>query len=83
MEVYDFDYGWSRIRARIWKSGSVYIDMPSRIGFRDTICLEERGWRYTSTQDDCIDYIFHMWMKDNGMMAWANDMSREIGRAHV
>ena len=78
MEVYDFDYGWSRIRARIWKSGSVYIDMPSRIGFRDTICLEERGWRYTSTQDDCIDYIFHMWMKDNGMMAWANDMSRGI-----
>ena len=78
MEVYDFDYGWSRIRARIWKSGSVYIDMPSRIGFRDTICLEERGWRYTSTQDDCIDYIFHMWMKDNGMMACANDMSRGI-----
>ena len=78
MEVYDFNYGWNKIRARIWKSGSVYIDMPSRTGFRDTICLEDRGWRYTSTQDDCIDYIFHMWMKDNGMMAWANDMSRGI-----
>ena len=78
MEVYDFNYGWNKIRARIWKSGSVHIDMPSRTGFRDTICLEDRGWRYTSTQDDCIDYIFHMWMKDNGMMAWANDMSRGI-----
>lgn len=80
MEVYDFNYGWNKIRARIWKSGSVYIDMPSRIGYRDTICLEDRGWRYTSTStgEDCIDYIFHMWMKDNGMMAWANDMSGGI-----
>ena len=41
MEVYDFNYGWNKIRARIWKSGSVYIDMPSRTGFRDTICLED------------------------------------------
>lgn len=80
MEVYDFNYGWRKIRARIWKTGSVYIDMPSRIGYRDTICLEDRGWRYTSTstEEDCIDYIFHMWMKDNGMMAWANDMSGGI-----
>ena len=78
MEIYEFDYGWSRLRARIWGKGSVYVDMPSRIGYTDRICLEERGWRYTSTQDDCIDYIFHMWMKDDGMMAWANDMSRGI-----
>ena len=78
MEIYEFDYGWRKLRARIWGKGSVYVDMPSRIGYTDRICLEERGWRYTSTQDDCIDYIFHMWMKDDGMMAWANDMSRGI-----
>ena len=83
MEVFEFDYGWDRIRARLRKSGSVYVDLPGRFGnrgsiFRETIVLEERGWRFTSTQDDCIDYYFHMWMKDDGMMAWTNDMTPGI-----
>lgn len=83
MEVFEFEYGWDLIRARLRKSGSVYIDMPTRWGnrgsqFRESIVLEDRGWRFTSTQDDCIDYYFHMWLKDNGMLSWANDMTRGI-----
>ncbi|MBQ7410012.1 MAG: hypothetical protein IJW20_01350 [Clostridia bacterium] len=83
MEVFEFEYGWDLIKARIGKSGSVYIDMPIRWGtrgseFRESIVLEDRGWRFTSTQDDCIDYYFHMWLKDNGILSWANDMTRGI-----
>lgn len=83
MEVFDFDYGWRRIRARLGKTGSVYIDLPSRSGynggeFRETIVLEDRGWRFTSLQYDCIDYFFHMWMDDQGNMSYANDMTRGI-----
>lgn len=83
MEVFEFDRGWSRLRARITKGGSVYVDLPSRYGqrnsiFRESITLEERGWRFTSTQDDCIEYIFHMWLRDDGMMSWANDLTPGI-----
>lgn len=78
MEVFDFDYGWKRIRARLMGKGSVYIDLPSRHGFRDTIVLENRGWRFTSLQYDCTDYFFHMWMDDNGNMSYANDMTSGI-----
>ena len=83
MEVYEFDYGWNHVRARIWESGSIYVDLPLRWGqrgatFRDSICLEDRGWRFTSTQDDCIDYIFHMWMRDDGLMSYTNDMMSRI-----
>ena len=78
MEVFDFNYKWSRIRARLTKGGGVYVDLPSRIGYRDSLVLEDRGWRYSSTQDDCIDYYFHVWLKDNGMVSWANDMTRGI-----
>ena len=83
MEVFDFDYGWKRIRARLGKTGSVYIDLPSRSGynggeFRETIVLEDRRWRFTSLQYDCIDYFFHMWMDDQGNMSYANDMTRGI-----
>ena len=78
MEVFEFDYGWSRVRARLTKGGGVYVDLPSRIGYRDSIVLEDRGWRYSSTEDDCIDYYFHVWLTDKGMVSWANDMSRGI-----
>lgn len=83
MEVFDFDYGWRRIRAKLGKNGSVYIDLPSRSGynggeFRETIVLEDRGWRFTSLQYDCIDYYFHMWMDDNGNMSYVNDLSNRI-----
>ncbi len=83
MEVFEFRYGWDLIRARLTKGGSVYIDLPTRWGdrgaeFRESIVLEERGWRFSSTQDDCIDYYFHVWLKDNGMLSWANDMTNGI-----
>lgn len=78
MEILEFYYGWSHIRARLSKSGGVYVDLPSRIGYRDSIVLEERGWRYTSTQDDYTDYYFHVWLTDKGMVSWANDMTRGI-----
>ena len=83
MEIYEFDYGWDLIRARLRKSGSVYVDLPARFGnrggiFRESIVLEDRGWRFTSTQEDDYEYIFHVWLTDDGRLSWANDMSRGI-----
>ena len=83
MEIYEFDYGWDRIRARLRKTGSVYVDLPVRFGergalYNERIVLEERGWRFTSTQNDDIEYYFHVWLTDDGRLSWANDMSRGI-----
>ena len=83
MEIYEFNYGWDLIRARIRKSGSVYIDLPTRFGdrgsvFNESIVLEERGWRFTSTQDEDYEYYFHVWLTDDGRLSWANDMTRGI-----
>ena len=79
MEVYEFRDGWDKIRVRFTKTGGVYIDMPLRYGrrgaiLRDSIVREQRSWRFSSTQDDCIDYYFHMWLDDNGTLSWTNDM---------
>lgn len=83
MEIYEFNYGWDLIRARMRKSGSVYVDLPARFGerggiFRESIVLEDRGWRFTSTQSDDCEYYFHVWLTDDGRLSWANDMSRGI-----
>ena len=83
MEIYEFDHGWDLIRVRIRKAGSVYVDLPARFGerggiFRESIVLEDRGWRFTSTQSDDCEYYFHVWLTDDGRLSWANDMSRGI-----
>ena len=79
MEVYEFRDGWDKIKVRFTKTGGVYVDMPLRFGrggvvLRDSIVREERGWRFSSTQDDCIDYYFNMWLDDDGTLSWVNDM---------
>ena len=83
MEILEIKDGWKIMRARIMKGGGVYVDLPTRFGqrgaeFRESIVLENRGWRFTSTQDGDIDYIFHVWLKDDGSVAWANDMTHGI-----
>lgn len=79
MEVYEFRDGWDKIKVKFTKTGGVYVDMPLRFGrggvvLRDSIVREERGWRFSSTQDDCIDYYFNMWLDDDGTLSWVNDM---------
>ncbi len=79
MEVYEFRDGWDKIKVKFTKTGGVYVDMPVKFGrggvvLRDSIVREERGWRFSSTQDDCIDYYFNMWLDDDGTLSWVNDM---------
>ena len=84
MEVFEIRNGWDFIRVKITKNGSVYADLPIRFGdrgseFREDIVLDDRGWRFSSTQIDCCDYYyFNMWLKHDGRIAWVNDMSYRI-----
>lgn len=83
MEIFEFNYGWDKVRARLTKGGGVYVDLPSRSGqrgstYRESIVLEDRGWRFSSTQDDCIEYYFHVWLTDRGMVSWTNDLKNRI-----
>ena len=83
MEVLEFSYGWSKVRARLTKGGGVYVDLPAKCGrggstIRESIVLEDRGWRFSSTEDECIDYYFHVWLTENGTVSWTNDMSSRI-----
>ena len=79
MEVYEFRDGWDKIKVKFTKTGGVYVDMPVKFGrggvvLRESIVREKRGWRFSSTQDDCIDYYFNMWLDDDGTLSWVNDM---------
>lgn len=83
MEVLEFSYGWSKVKARLTKGGGVYVDLPAKCGrggstIRESIVLEDRGWRFTSTQDECIEYYFHVWLTENGTVSWTNDLSSRI-----
>ena len=83
MEIFEVEYAGQKIEVQKGENGSIFVSLPIRLGdrgsiFRETIVHEERGWRFTSTQDDDIEYYFHMWLKDNGCIAWANDMSYRI-----
>ncbi len=83
MEVFEVEYEGRKILVQKSERGSIYATLPPRLGdrggvFRETITHESRGWRFTSTQDDDIEYYFHMWLKPDGRMAWANDMSHGI-----
>ena len=83
MEIFEVVYEGKRIPVQKSERGSIYAVLPTRYGdrgsaFRETITHEDRGWRFTSTQDDCIDYYFHMWLKEDGRIAWANDMTYSI-----
>ena len=83
MELFKVEYEGQQMVVRKSESGSIYVPLPTRYGdrgsaFRESITHEERGWRFTSTQDDDIEYYFHMWLKPDGRMAWANDMTYRI-----
>lgn len=83
MELFKVEYEGQQMVVRKSESGSMYVPLPTRYGnrgaaFRESITHEERGWRFTSTQDDDIEYYFHMWLKPDGRMAWANDMTHGI-----
>lgn len=83
MEVFEIENGWDLIKVSMTPGGGVYADLPIRFGdrnseFRETIVLEDRGWRFSSIQMDCVDYYFHLWLKHDGRMAWVNDLSTRI-----
>lgn len=83
MELFKVEYEGQQMVVRKSERGSIYVPLPARYGnrgsaFRESITHEERGWRFTSTQDDDIEYYFHMWLKPDGRMAWANDMTYGI-----
>ena len=83
MELFEVEYEGQKILVQKDDRGSIFVLLPTRYGdrgssFRETIMHEERGWRFTSTQDDDIEYYFHMWLKPDGRMAWANDMTYRI-----
>ncbi len=83
MEIFEVEYEGERILVQKSETGSLYARLPTRFGdrgsaFRETITLEERGWRFSSTQDGDIEYFFNMWLKPDGRMAWANDMTPRI-----
>ncbi len=83
MELFKVEYEGQKIVVQKSENGSIYVSLPTRYGnrgaaFRESITHEERGWRFTSTQDDDIEYYFHMWLKPDGRMAWANDMTYGI-----
>ena len=83
MEVFEIRDGWDIIKVRMTKNGSVYADLPVRYGnrggeFRETIILDDRGWKFSSIDTECIDYYFHMWLKHDGRIAWVNDMQYRI-----
>lgn len=82
MEVFEFREGFSKMVAKLTKYGGVYVDMPTRWGdrgneFRETIVLENRGWRFTSL-DNYSDYYFHVWLTDDNHLFWVNDMCNGI-----
>ncbi len=83
MELFKVEYEGENIWVQKDENGSIFVSLPTRYGnrgaaFREHITHEHRGWRFTSTQDDDIEYYFHMWLKPDGRMAWANDMSHGI-----
>lgn len=83
MELFKVEYEGQKMVVQKSERGSIYVPLPTRYGnrgaaFRESITHEERGWRFTSTQDDDIEYYFHMWLKPDGRMAWANDMTYGI-----
>ena len=83
MEIFEVEYEGKKIPVQKDENGSIFVLLPTRYGdrgsqFRETIMYERRGWRFTSTQEDDIEYYFHMWLKDDGRMAWANDMTHGI-----
>ena len=83
MEIFNVEYEGKKIPVQKSENGSIFVLLPTRFGdrgseFRETIVHEKRGWRFTSTQNDCIDYYFHLWLKEDGCLAWANDMTYEI-----
>ncbi len=83
MEIFEVEYNGKKIPVQKDERGSIFVLLPTRYGdrgsaFRETIMHEERGWRYTSTQDNDIEYYFHMWLKDDGRIAWTNDLTYRI-----
>ena len=83
MEIFEVEYDGKKIPVQKDDDGSIYVLLPTRYGdrgsaFRETILHEQRGWRFTSTQEDDIEYYFHMWLKDDGRIAWTNDMMHGI-----
>lgn len=83
MELFEVKYEGQKILVQKDERGGIFVLLPTRFGdrgaaYRETIMHEQRGWRFTSTQDDDIEYYFHMWLKDDGRIAWTNDMSYRI-----
>lgn len=83
MEFFLVEYEGEKIPVQKNGNGSIVVLLPARFGdrgsqYRESIIHEERGWRFTSTQDDDIEYYFHMWLKPDGRMAWADDMTYGI-----
>lgn len=83
MEIFQVEYKGEKILVQKSERGSIYAILPTRYGdrgsaFRETITHEERGWRFTSTQENDIEYYFHMWLRDDGRIAWANDLTYSI-----
>lgn len=83
MEIFLVEYEGKKIPVQKDGRGSIFVLLPTRYGdrgsqYRETITHESRGWRFTSTQDNDIEYYFHMWLKDDGCIAWTNDMTYSI-----
>ena len=62
MEVFEIENGWDLIKVSMTPGGGVYADLPIRYGnrgseFRETVVLEERGWRFSSIDTECVDYL--------------------------
>ena len=83
MEVFDVKYEGKNVWVRKVKDGEMYIKLPTRYGdrnseFYETISKDSRGWRFTSQIIDDPDYIFHLWLQNDGRIAWTNDMQPRI-----
>ena len=83
MEIFDVKYKGQTVQARLRNNGSVYIRLPERDGGNDSYYIESiekesRGWRFSSFNSEDRDYLFHVWLRDDNSIAWANDMSPKI-----
>lgn len=86
MEIFDVKYKGQTVKAKLRNNGSVYIRLPERDGgngshYIESIEKESRGWRFSSFNSEDIDYLFHVWLRDDDSVAWANDLSPGINQS--